>query len=200
VLARAVREIEGAAERGKVSPANRTKFQVIALLMREERARAKNHTEASDGERAELLKRPEGVATILAKSAARHTSLIALLAEDAPVSDTARKLRRDMLMASGVELSPDELIIANEAPAPAPEAEKQVVPKSVISRQLSNPFLAPDFLSAPKVVPQTRRLANWELLDPLFRAFEYGSGGNVASMDLPEPSDADRRVPGGLEL
>lgn len=200
VLARAVREIENAAERGRVSPANRTKFQVIALLMREERARAKSDTEVSDADRAELLKRLDGVATILAKSAARDTSLIALLAEDAPVSDAARKLRRDMLMASGAELSPDELIIAAEAPAPAPEAEKQVVPRSVISRQLSNPFLAPDFSAVPKAVPQTRRLANWELLDPLFRAFEYGSGGNVASMELPEPTQADRRVPGGLEL
>ncbi|QEE61696.1 DEAD/DEAH box helicase [Salinibacterium sp. dk2585] len=200
VLARAVREIENAAERGKVSPANRTKFQVIALLMREERARAKSDTEVSDADRAELLKRLDGVATILAKAAARDTSLIALLAEDAPISDAARKLRRDMLMASGAELSPDELIIAAEATAPAPEAEKQVVPRSVISRQLSNPFLAPDFSAVPKAVPQTRRLANWELLDPLFRAFEYGSGGNVASMELPEPTPADRRVPGGLEL
>ncbi|WP_403020084.1 DEAD/DEAH box helicase [Salinibacterium sp. GXW1014] len=200
VLARAVREIENAAERGRVSPANRTKFQVIALLMREERARAKSDTEVSDADRAELLKRLDGVATILAKAAARDTSLIALLAEDAPVSDAARKLRRDMLMASGAELSPDELIIAAETPAPTPEAEKKVVPRSVISRQLSNPFLAPDFSVVPKAVPQTRRLANWELLDPLFRAFEYGSGGNVASMELPEPTQGDRRVPGGLEL
>lgn len=200
VLARAVREIEGAAERGKVSPSNRTKFQAVALLMREERARAKQDTEVTDADRADLLKRLDGVATILAKTAARDTSLISLLAEDAPVSDAARKLRRDMLMASGAELSPDELIIAAEAPVAAPAAEKQVVPKSVISRQLANPFLAPDFTAVPKAVPQTRRLANWELLDPLYRAFEYGSGGNVASMDLPEPSAADRRVPGGLEL
>src|SRR5690606_20756988 len=150
--------------------------------------------------RAEVLKRLDGVATILAKTAARDTSLIALLAEDATVSDAARKLRRDMLIASGVELSPDELIIAAEAPAPAPETERQVVPRSVISRQLANPFLAPDFSAVPKPMPQTRRLANWELLEPLYRAFEYGSGGNVASMDLPEPSPSDRRVPGGLEL
>lgn len=200
VLARAVREIEGAAERGKAGPSNRIKFQVIALLMREERARAKADTDVPDTERAELLKRLEGVATILAKTAARDTSLIALLAEDAPVSDAARKLRRDMLMASGAELSPDELIIASETPAAAPEVEKQVVPKSVISRQLSNPFLAPEFNQPVKPAPASRRLANWELLDPLFRAFEYGSGGGVASMELPEPNDADRKVPGGLEL
>ncbi|MGY6498864.1 MAG: ATP-dependent helicase, partial [Microcella sp.] len=42
ILARAVREVENAAGRGKVSPSNRTKFQVAALLVREERARVKD--------------------------------------------------------------------------------------------------------------------------------------------------------------
>ena len=41
MLARAVREVEAAAERGRVRPAGRTKFQVVALLVREERARVK---------------------------------------------------------------------------------------------------------------------------------------------------------------
>ncbi len=200
VLARAVREIEGAAERGKVSPTGRTKFQVIALLMREERARAKNDPAVPDSERAEMLKRLDGVATILAKTAARDTSLIQLLGEDATVSDAAKRLRRDMLMASGAELSPDELIIAKEPEKPAPAAERQVVPQSVVARQLSNPFLAPDFSQPTVAKPTSRRLANWELLEPLFRAFEYGAGGNVASMELPEPTPADRRVPAGLEL
>jgi hypothetical protein len=196
VLARAVREVEGAAERGKVGPTNRTKFQVIALLMREERAKAKTDTQLTDAERAETLKRLDGVATILAKTAARDTSLIQLLAEETAVTDSARKLRRDMLIAAGTELTPDELIIVKEPAAAAPAAEKQVVPQSVIARQLSNPFLAPDFSQPVKAKPVARRLANWELLDPLFRAFEYGSGGMVASMELPEPTAADRRVPG----
>jgi len=200
VLARAVREVEGAAERGKVGPTNRTKFQVIALLMREERAKAKADTTMTDAERAETLKRLDGVATILAKTAARDTSLIQLLAEETAVTDSARKLRRDMLIAAGVELSPDELIIVKEPVAQAPVAERQVVPQSVIARQLSNPFLAPDFSQPVRSKPASHRLANWELLDPLFRAFEYGSGGNVASMELPEPTAADRRVPEGLEL
>lgn len=200
VLARAVREVEGAAERGKVGPSNRTKFQVIALLMREERAKAKTDAALTDAERTELLKRLDGVATILAKTAARDTSLIALLAEEAAVTDSARKLRRDMLMAAGIELSPDELIITKE-PAPVdPESEKRVVPQSVIAHQLSNPFLAPDFSRPVKVKPATHRLANWELLDPLFRAFEYGSGGTVASMALPHPTAVDRKVPAGLQL
>jgi hypothetical protein len=200
VLARAVREVEGAAERGKVGPTNRTKFQVIALLMREERARAKADPTLNDSERAETLKRLDGVATILAKTAARDTSLIQLLAEESAVTDAARTLRRDMLIAAGTELSPDELIIVKEPVAATPAAERQVVPQSVIARQLSNPFLAPDFSQVPKAKPVARRLANWELLDPLFRAFEYGSGGQVASMDLPEPTLADRRVPDGLVL
>jgi SNF2 family DNA or RNA helicase len=105
-----------------------------------------------------------------------------------------------MLIAAGAELSPDELIIVKEPDPIAPAAERQVVPQSVIARQLSNPFLAPDFTQVVKTQPVTRRLANWELLEPLFRAFEYGSGGNVASMDLPEPTAADRRVPANLEL
>ncbi len=200
VLARAVREVEAAAERGKLGPSNRTKFQVIALLMREERARAKTDDELTEAERTELLKRLDGVATILAKTAARDTSLIASLAEEAAVTDAARTLRRDMLLAAGVELSPDELIIVKEPEPVAVTAERQVVPQSVIARQLSNPFLAPDFSQAPKQKTTGGRLANWELLDPLFRAFEYGAGGGVASMRLPEPTAADRRVPAGLEL
>ena len=200
VLARAVREIEGAAERGKVGPTNRTKFQVVALLMRQERARAKADSTVTDVERAEVLKRLDGVATILAKTAARDTSLIQLLGEDAVVSDAAKALRRDMLIASGAQLAPEDLVIAKEATAVASSTERHVVPQSVVARQLSNPFLAPDFTQPVMSKPQSHRLANWELLDPLFRAFEYGSGGNVASMDLPEPSTLDRRVPAGLEL
>lgn len=199
ILARAVREVENAVERGKASPANRTKFQVIALLMRDERARARSDQSLSDAERSELLKRLDGVATILAKTAARDTSLIQLLAEDAKVSDAAKKLRRDMLIASGTELSADELIIVNEPVAVAPAAEKQVVPQSVRQAQMANPFLAPD-LSAIQVKKeaQTNRLGNWELLEPLFRAFEYGAGGGAATMDLPEASSLS--VPGGPDL
>lgn len=187
ILARAVREVENAAERGKASPANRTKFQVIALLMRDERARAKSDQSLSDAERSELLKRLDGVATILAKTAARDTTLIQLLAEDAKISDAAKKLRRDLLIASGTELSPDELIIVNEPEPVAPAAEKQVVPQSVRQAQMANPFLAPDLSAIQLKKPErTNRLGNWELLEPLFRAFEYGAGGGAATMDLPE--------------
>jgi len=200
ILARAVREVESAAERGKASPANRTKFQVIALLVREERAKAKKDVAITEAERTETLKRLDGVATILAKTAARDTTLISLLAEDAAVSDAAKRLRRDMLIASGAELSPDDLIITSEAEPHDAIAERQVVPASVMQRQLANPFLAPDFSRPVAAKPAISRLANWELLEPLFRAFEHGSGGTAASMRLPEPTPADRRVPEGLQL
>src|SRR3712207_9407924 len=78
-------------------------------------------------------------------------------------------------------------IFTPEQAQPAPSEEKQVIPQSVRRYQLATPFLAPDFeaYARPKQ-PTSNRLANWELIEPLFRSFEYGSGGNAASMELPE--------------
>ncbi len=200
ILARKVREVETKAQKGKLGPTNRTKFQVIALLMREERARVKTDPEVTDAARAELLKRLDGIAQILAKTAARDTSLIALLEPDASISTVAQRFRRDWLLESGAELSPDELIIVREPEVKPELAENQVIPPSVRSRQLANPFLAPDF-SKPAAPPvPVRRLANWELLGPLFKSFEMGSGGQAATMELPEAPVVDRLAPRGLEL
>ena len=195
MLARAVREVEAAAERGRVRPAGRTTFQVVALLVREERARVKADESLGATRRAEQLKRLDGLATILAKTAARDTSLLALLAEDAVVSSAARSLKREMLRAAGVEPTPEEATPA-ESVAPAGTPERRVVPQSVLSRQLANPFLAPDFSSAGQRRTAAGHLDKRELLGPLFRSFEYG--GASSCMDLPEP--ASLRAPGGLEL
>ncbi|SDS47015.1 DEAD/DEAH box helicase [Microterricola viridarii] len=200
ILARKVREVEAKAQGGKVGPTNRTKFQVIALLMREERARVKTDPEISDASRAELLKRLDGIAQILAKTAARDTSLITLLEPDAGVGAVAQRFRRDWLLESGAELSPDELIITREPEAKPEIAENQVIPQSVKARQLANPFLAPDFSRPATPVVPVRRLANWELLSPLFKSFEYGSGGQSASMELPEAPKIDRLSPKGMTL
>ena len=194
VLARAVREVEAAAQRGKVRPSGRTKFQVVALLVREERARIRTDAESTEAQRTEQLKRLDGVATILAKTAARDTSLLVLLPEDAPVSDDAATLKREMQLAAGFEV-PDE-----PEPEPQPDdapvaVERRVVPQSVVARQLANPFLAPDFSAVDHKRP-TGRLSSWELLGPLFRSFEYG--GASSCMDLPE--DASVKAPAGLEL
>ena len=186
VLARAAREVETAVQKGPLKPANRARFQVAALLLREERARVKKDAALTEAERANEQKRLDGLAGILAKTAARDTSLIAMLAEDAPVTAAAKALRRDLLIAAGVELSPDELIITTEPKPVDKTIEKQVVPQSVRQMQMSNPFLAPDFSALQPKPVQVNRLGNWELIEPLFRAFEYGAGGGSASMDLPE--------------
>jgi len=199
VLARAVREVEAAASRGKVTAHNRIKFQVAALLVREERQRAKDDLTAGVAERQEVLKRLDGLAAIMAKTAARDTSLIVLLAPEAKISDAAKKMRRDFLLASGAELAPDDLIIIEEAAAVTAEIAKQVVPASVRQAQLANPFMAPDFAAYQKPKGAIEgRLLNWELIDPLFRAFEQGSGGGVATMDLPPVGNL--ATPGGLDL
>jgi len=198
VLARAAREVETAVQKGPLKPANRARFQVATLLLREERARVKIDPALSDSERANEQKRLDGLAGILAKTAARDTSLIAMLAEDAPVTAAAKAMRRDLLIAAGVELSPDELIITTEPKPVDKTIEKQVVPQSVRQMQMSNPFLAPDFSAVEAKPAQTSRLGNWELIEPLFRAFEYGAGGGAASMELPEARSLT--TPGSLEL
>jgi superfamily II DNA or RNA helicase len=198
VLARAAREVEAAVQKGPLKPSNRARFQVAALLLREERARVKTDAALNDSERANEQKRLDGLAGILAKTAARDTSLITLLADDAPVTAAAKALRRDLLIAAGVELSPDELIITTEPKPVDAAAEKQVVPQSVRQLQMANPFLAPDFSAIQQKPARVNRLANWELIEPLFRAFEYGAGGGAASMDLPEATSL--QTPGKLDL
>jgi hypothetical protein len=205
ILARKVREVEAKAQRGKLGPTNRVKFQVIAFLVREERARVKADTEITDAVRAELLKRLDGVATILAKTAARDTSLIQLLEVDQAASPVARRMRRDWLLESGAELPPDELIITDAAPAvqpvvPAALADRQVIPPAIESRQMANPFLAPDLTARPSKDAPRRRLDGWELMGPLYKAFETGAGGSVASMELPPVPEFDRISPKGLEV
>jgi SNF2-related domain/Helicase conserved C-terminal domain len=198
VLARAAREVETAVQKGPLKAANRARFQVAALLLREERVRVKTDPALTDAERVNEQKRLDGLAGILAKTAARDTSLIAMLAEDAPVTAAAKALRRDLLLAAGVELSPDELIITTEKRPVDKIVEKQVVPQSVRQMQMSNPFLAPDFSATLARPAHSNSLANWELIEPLFRAFEYGAGGGAATMELPEA--ASLSTPGDLDL
>ena len=196
VLSRTVREVESAAQRGRVTPAVRTKFQAVALLLRDERARVRA-APGNGSRRAEQLKRLDGIAAILATTAVRDAGLLALLAEDASVSDAARSLKREMLRDLGIEPAPEEIAPAETATAPA-VVESRVVPQSVISRQLANPFLAPDFSAVPQRTPRPRRLANWELLGPLLSSFERASAGASACMALPAPTA--RFTPAGLEL
>ncbi|MGO1538010.1 MAG: DEAD/DEAH box helicase [Leucobacter sp.] len=199
LLARAVREVEASAQRGKATPANRTRFHVIALLMREERARIRTEEGVVESERAETLKRLDGIAAILARTAARDTSLITLLEPTAPITEATRLLKRKMITQAGIELPEEEPLAAAARQVVPPElAERQVVPVGVEARMRSSPFLAPDLSRLVKPTPVVR-LANWELLGPLLKSFEQGGGGS-ASMELPAPPVPDRLAPRGREL
>ncbi|UNX56221.1 DEAD/DEAH box helicase [Georgenia sp. TF02-10] len=192
VLARLVREVEAGVQRRRATPSLRTKFQVLALLVREERAKVKADPSLGEARRAEQLKRLDGIAVILAKTAARDTTLLGLLDGDTALTDAAKDLRRTLLREAGIEVTED----VEPEPAPDPSAEHQPVPPSVVARQLANPFLAPDYSAFENRKVRPRRLAGWELLGPLFRSFELG--GTSSCMDLPEPAHV--QVESGLEL
>jgi hypothetical protein len=196
VLARVVREVEAAVARRSAMPDVRTKFQVVALLAREERLRVRADDTLSDARRGEELKRLDGIATILAQTAASDPRLFDLLAEDAEVSDSAHELKRELQRRAGYEVPDPE-------PEPAIDpadvlAERRSIPQSVIARQLANPFLVPDFEAATPARKPSGRLATWELLGPLFRSFEDTTPGASSCMDLPEPGMV--MLPAGREL
>ncbi|WP_245565463.1 DEAD/DEAH box helicase [Nocardioides insulae] len=200
VLAKAVREVETAVQRGQASSV-RTKYQVIALLAREERHRVKADETASDAQTAEQLKRLDGIGTILAKTAAAAPTLFDLLAEDAEISDSAKELKREMLEQAGLT-PPPEPEPSPDDPAAHLETDHRVVPPQVTSRRLANPFLVPDF-SGVRPYVEHQRLATWELLGPLFRSFEYVGSGAGACMPLPDPTlhgALVEKAPGGLPL
>ena len=201
LLARRVREVEARASRGKLGPTNRTRFQVIAMLVRDERSRIRADESLSGGARSELLKRLDGIATILARTATRDTSVLNLLDPEAEPSRAAQEMRNEWLESVGIELTEEQKRIKDVLPKrviSASIAEKQVVPASVTQRLREVAFQAPVFThnsdngSGP--------LAGWELLDPLYRAFEEGAGGGSATMPLPPFPPIDQYSPQDREL
>ena len=196
ILAKAVREVETAVDRGQVTSAQHSRFQAVALLARVERARVRADAARTEAQRNKDLRRLDGVATILARIAAREPSLFYLLEEDAEVSDATRRMQRQMQIAAGVDPTPEP---DGERPATETAARtgRKAAPRSVVAAQLANPFLAADFTQAtPKA---EGRLAGWELIGPLLNAFEHPSPGASACMVLPE-SRAKTATPKGLEL
>jgi superfamily II DNA or RNA helicase len=198
MLARTVREVETAVLRGSKLPSVKAKFQAVALLVRQERTRVKTDPKLREPARAEALKRLDGIAVILAQTAARDSSLFALLADDAVVSAATKTVMRDLLQGAGMEAEPEPEAPPEPAATSDRPAPRRVVPQSVVSRQLANPFLAPDFSAAQSPAKPVRHLATWELLEPLFRAFEEAPAGATACMALPDPSNL--RAPAGREL
>ena len=193
VLAKAVREIDIAVERRQMTARHRARFQAIALLARAERARILADDTATEAQRDNQLRRLDGVATNLARTAAREPSLFSLLQEDAEITEATRELQREMQRDAGLEPEPEETAAASEEPT---RTERRAVPQSVVSAQLANPFLVPDFSQArPKA---KGRLAGWELIGPVLNAFEHPAPGAPACMELPEPRAT--AVPPGTEL
>ncbi|HUS22435.1 MAG TPA: DEAD/DEAH box helicase [Aeromicrobium sp.] len=182
VLARVVREVEADVRRGRVGQATRAKFQAVAMLTREERTKVKADPDVTEAFRTEQLRRLDGIATILATSAATEPNLFTLLGDDAVITPETRAIRAELEEAAG---------FAAAEPEPEPEGEatpaKRVVPPAVVSRQLANPFMAPTFTDSVPM-PQQRRLDGWELIGPLLSSFERAAPGAPACMALPEPT------------
>ncbi len=157
VLAQAVREVEAAAQRGRSGRRRARSSRSSPCWSARSAPGSRPTPRVTEAERAEQLKRLDGIATILAKTAARDTSLLALLAEDAAVSAVGGELKREMLGRPGAspsrrtEPEPDG---AARLAAPT----RRVVPQSVVARQLANPFLAPDFSAGRDRPPDHRRL------------------------------------------
>lgn len=172
-----------------------SRFQAIALLIRAERARTLTDAPVTGAQRDTLLKRLDGVATILAQAAAREPSFFSLLQEDAEIHDATRRMQRQMQLAAGVDPTPDD-DVAGHAAAPAARTERKALPQSVVAAQLANPFLTPDF-TQPRPTAQGH-LVGWELIGPLLNAFEHPSPGSSACMELPEPRRT--RTPKGWDL
>jgi len=195
VLARAVREVETAVNRGHLTASQRSRFQAIALLAREERARVRSDTSRTEARRVNDLKRLDGVATILARIAAREPSLFSLLEDNAEVTDGARRTQRELQVAAGLDPTP-EVDSENTAAETDASVGRQARPRSVVAAKLANPFLAPDF-TQPRPEVQGR-LEGWELIGPLLNSFEHPSPGASACMALPPPIAVT--VPEGREL
>jgi hypothetical protein len=200
VLTETAQKLDRVIQRPPTTSTLRAKFQAVALVAREERSRVIADDSLGDTLRTKKLRQLDGVATLLARTAVRDTSLLQLLADDARVTDSARNYKLELMRAGGLDVTDEpEPVAPVVVAAPAVGARDQVEPQSVTSRKLANPFLAPDFsAAAARSAPQARRLAGWELLEPLFNSFERGSTGDASCMTLPAPRSVP--TPPGREL
>jgi hypothetical protein len=194
-LTKAARDVELAVQHGKIRASTRSTFQALALLVREERTRIQSAA-VGEARRIEQLKRLEGVATILARTAGRDGSLLTLLADGGELLPETGSVLRKLRLAAGIEAPPEPPPVPRVEPE-RPKVERRAVPQSVVSRQLANPFLEPDH-SAARPSRRPGVLSSWELLGPLLRSFENAASGASSCMSLPEPPPL--HVAGGREL
>src|SRR5437764_1232325 len=184
-LALAAASVDGDVSRNRISPTTRATFQAVALLVRELREKTKTDP-MNEARRAQELKRIEGLATALARTAAKQPTLLTLLTDDAGRLPGTATILTELRAKTGLE-APDEPEPLVVDPATTRE-QRSVIPDSVRARVLANPFLAPDYSAAPPPRPKPRLLVGWELLQPLLRAFEESSEGAPSCMALPDPT------------
>ena len=141
VLARAVREVETAVQRGRVMPSSRTKFQVVALLVREERARRQGRRHDQRGASAASS---SSASTASPRSSPRpppatprcwrcspRTPCVSDAGRAPEARDAARRRPRGARPRRSGPASP---------PAGSASAERRVVPQSVISAPAGQPL------------------------------------------------------------
>src|SRR3954471_21747308 len=194
-LALAAASVDGDVSRNRISPTTRATFQAVALLVRELREKTKTDP-MNEARRAQELKRIEGLATALARTAAKQPSLLTLLTDDAARLPGTATILAELRTKTGLQAQaePEPLV-----PDPTNSREQRsVIPDSVRARVLANPFLAPDYSAAPPTRPKPRLLVGWELLQPLLRSFEESSDGAPSCMALPEPTQT--HIAWGREL
>jgi hypothetical protein len=196
VLAMAAADVDRAISARRVTAGTRAKFQAVALLLREQRAEAKTGP-GSEVQDAARLKRIDGLAVTLARTAAGDASLLALLTDDAPLLPGTASAKRELQIKAGLGVEAPATAGAQPAPAAVGD-QRQVVPLSAIARSLANPFLVPDYSAAAAPRPRPRLLADWELIRPLLRAFEESAASVPSCMSLPDPRDA--HIAAGLDL
>src|SRR3954451_3608933 len=184
-LALAAASVDGDVSRNRIPPTTRATFQAVALLVRELREKTKTDP-MNEARRAQELKRIEGLATALARTAAKQPTLLMLLTDDAARLPGTASILTDLRAKTGLE-APDEPETLVPDPANTRE-QRSVIPDSVRARVLANPFLAPDYSAAPPTRPKPRLLVGWELLQPLLRSFEESSDGAPSCMTLPDPT------------
>src|SRR3954469_16029975 len=194
-LALAAASVDGDVSRNRISPTTRATFQAVALLVRELREKTKTDP-MNEARRAQELKRIEGLATALARTAAKQTTLLTLLTDDAARLPGTATILAELRAKTGLE-APDEPEPLVPDPSNSRE-QRSVIPDSVRARVLANPFLAPDYSAAPPTRPKPRLLVGWELLQPLLRSFEESSDGAPSCMALPEPTQT--HIAWGREL
>ena len=191
MLARAVREVEAAVQRGRVTP-------VGAHQVPGRRAAGPRGAGPGQGRRGRAA-RPSAPSSSSASTASPRswrrpppaTPRCSRCSPRTPWSPTRpRAQARDAARPPASSRRPRTSRARAEPAADLRRASAAVVPQSVVVAPAGQPVPRPRLLRRRADPRRPRRLAGWELLGPLFRSFEDAGGGASSCMALPEPTSA----------